>query len=87
MQTGLPVLARINSGSDRGVIIESEGVGRVFSGESLAEFNRIAVQLIDDREGRQSMSPRARSLSARMFAPESAVRKILAALSSTKQRG
>ena len=87
MQTGLPVLARINSGSDLGVIIESEGVGRVFSGESLAEFNRIAVQLIDDREGRQSMSPRARSLSARMFAPESAVRQILAALSSTKQRG
>jgi glycosyltransferase involved in cell wall biosynthesis len=87
MQAGLPVLARINSGSDLGAIIESEGVGRVFSGESLAEFNRIAVQLIDDREGRQSMSPRARSLSARMFAPESAVRKILAALSSTKQRG
>jgi glycosyltransferase involved in cell wall biosynthesis len=87
MQAGLPVLARINSGSDLGAIIESEGVGRVFSGESLADFNRIAVQLIDDREGRQSMSPRARSLSARMFAPESAVRQILAALSSRKQRG
>ena len=84
MQAGLPVLARINPGSDLGAIIESERVGRVFSGESLAEFNRIAVQLIDDREGRQSMSPRARSLSARMFAPESAVRQILAALSSTK---
>ena len=87
MQTGLPVLARINSGSDLGAIIESEGVGRVFSGESLAEFSRVAVQLIDDRKGRQSMSPRARSLSARMFAPESAVRQILAALSSTKQHG
>ena len=87
MQAGLPVLARINPASDLGAIIEGEGVGRVFSGESFAEFNRIAIQLIDDQEGRRSMSPRARSLSARMFTPESAVRQILAALSFPRQRG
>ena len=87
MQAGLPILARINAGTDLGTIIENEGVGRAFSGESLTEFKRISDQLIDNPEERRSMSLRCRSLSARMFSPASAVRRILAALSSSKQPG
>ena len=85
LQAGLPVLARDKARSDLAVIIENEGIGRVFSGESLAEFERIAGQLIDELETRKSMSSCARSLSARMFAPASTVRQIIAALSSAKQ--
>ena len=83
MQAGLPVLARINARSDLQAIIESEGVGSVFCGESLNEFKQITEQLIDSPDERRSMSPRARSLSARVFAPASAVRQILAALSAS----
>lgn len=82
MQAGLPVLARINAGTDLVELIEKEKVGCVYVGESLVAFQRIAEQLADDRAGRKQMSARGRALGQRMFSPTAAVEQIVAALSS-----
>lgn len=82
MQAGVPVLARINAGTDLGEMIEQEGVGRVYVGESVGELHEIAEQLVDDHAGRRQMSVQARELSLRMFSSFTAVRQIVAALDS-----
>lgn len=84
MQAGLPVLARINPGTDLADLIEKETVGRVYVGESLETLQWIAEELADDHVGRQQMSARGRELGQRMFSPSVAVEQIVAALSSCR---
>lgn len=81
MQAGLPVLARTNAGTDLADLIEKEGVGRVYVGESLETFQRMAEQLADDSVGRSQMAARGRVLGQRMYSPTAAVRQIVTALS------
>ena len=45
MQAGLPVLARINPGTDLASVIEKEGVGAAYVGNSVGELRRIAERL------------------------------------------
>jgi glycosyltransferase involved in cell wall biosynthesis len=82
MQAGLPVLARINAGTDLESLIAAEGVGRSYVGDSVQELQHIAVKMADDHAERDQMAARGRVLSARLFSPASAVRQIVAALSS-----
>lgn len=80
MQSGLPVLASINPGNDLAELIQREGVGRVCTDHSVDTLQRLAVELVDEIASDKNMSARCRELSARLFAPEAAVRQIVAAL-------
>jgi glycosyltransferase involved in cell wall biosynthesis len=77
VQYGLPVLARVNGGTDLERIIEDEGVGKVYVGNSVGELKRLAEGLADDDVLRRSMSERGRQLGGRMFSPETAARQIV----------
>jgi glycosyltransferase involved in cell wall biosynthesis len=78
VQYGLPVLARVNGGTDLQRVIEDEGVGKVYVGNSVDELKRLAEELADDDALRRSMSERGRDLGSRMFSPEAAARQIVA---------
>ena len=77
---GLPVLARVNRGTDLEKLIEDKGVGKVYSGNSVAELKRMAEELADNDALRYSMSERGRELGDQMFSPEVAASQIVASL-------
>ena len=79
VQYGLPVLARVNAGTDLEKLIEKKGVGKVYSGSSVTELKRLAEELADNHDLRRSMSERGRELGAGMFSPDAAARQIVAA--------
>ena len=81
VQSGLPVLARINANNDLVALIETEGVGRVDVGESLESLQAIAEEMADDITGRELMSSRGRALSRKLFSSTTAVKQIVESLS------
>lgn len=80
MQSGLPVLANINAGNDLAGIIRNENVGRVSEDGSADNLAQLALELIDSLEVDAAYRDRCRALYLRQFAPETAVRQIVAAL-------
>jgi glycosyltransferase involved in cell wall biosynthesis len=82
MQAGLPVLARLNPGIDLAELIEREQLGSVYFGDEPEEVSRLVQRLADDREERQRVAIRARSLADRQFSPAKAARQIVAAVAS-----
>ena len=80
LQAGLPVLARVNHGTDLVSIIENEGVGRVYTGDSIETLRTITEDLLDDPEVRWKMSRQGQALAVRMFSPATAYKQILASL-------
>jgi glycosyltransferase involved in cell wall biosynthesis len=78
VQYGLPVLARVNDGTDLERLIEDEQVGKVYAGNSVCELKRLAEELADNEALRGSMSERGRQLAGRMFSPAAAARQIVA---------
>lgn len=86
MQAGLPVLASINLGNDLEEMILNEKVGRVCNDYSVDTLLRLANNLVDDvaknKANNQTLSARCKLLSAKLFAPEVAVKQIVSALSS-----
>lgn len=78
---GLPVLARVNAGTDLAHLIENEGVGRVYVGESAQVFSTFAEEIIDSLVEHKEMASRGRALAERMFSPATAVRQIAATAS------
>lgn len=79
---GLPVLARVNAGTDLAHLIENEGVGRVYVGESVRVFSTFAEEIIDSLVEHKEMASRGRALAERMFSPATAVRQIAATASA-----
>jgi glycosyltransferase involved in cell wall biosynthesis len=79
VQYGLPVLARVNAGTDMARLIEEQVVGKVYVGDSVQELKRLAVGLVDDDATRNSMSERGRRLGRAMFSPASAAQQIVGA--------
>jgi glycosyltransferase involved in cell wall biosynthesis len=77
---GLPVLARVNTGTDLEGLIEEQNIGRVYVGNSVDELKRLAEELADDDVLRASMSERARQLGRSMFSPATAATQIVASL-------
>jgi glycosyltransferase involved in cell wall biosynthesis len=77
VQYGLPVLARVNAGTDLQHLIEENAVGKVYVGNSVGELARLAEQLADDEGLRSSMSERGRRLGQSMFAPIAAAQQIV----------
>jgi len=78
VQYGVPVLARVNPGTDLQRLIESEQVGKAYAGNSVTELKDLAEQLADDAALRQSMSGRGRHLGRSMFSPAAAAQQIIA---------
>ncbi|HEV2154892.1 glycosyltransferase family 4 protein [Bradyrhizobium sp.] len=78
VQYGVPVLARVNPGTDLMRLIESEQVGKAYAGNSVNELKELAEQLMDDDELRRSMSERGRVLGRSMFSSSAAVQQIVA---------
>ena len=81
LQAGLPVLARVNHGTDLVSIIENEGVGRVYSGDSIETLRTLTEDLLDSPEARGEMSRQGQALAVRMFSPAIACKQILTSLS------
>jgi glycosyltransferase involved in cell wall biosynthesis len=73
---GLPVLARVSGGTDLAKLIEEEGVGRAYTGNSVDELRLLAEELADNKALRNSMSERAVELGHRLFSPETAAKQI-----------
>lgn len=76
-QYGLPVLARLNAGTDLAQLIETHHVGRVYVGDSVEGLKRLAEELADNDALRATMSRRGQALGRTMFSPETAARQIL----------
>ena len=77
VQYGLPVLARVNAGTDLERLIEDEQVGKVCVGNSVSELKRLAEQLADDEALRQSLSQHGKELGRLMFSPSAAAQQIV----------
>ena len=80
MQAGLPVLASINPGNDLIQMIERERVGRVCTDQSVANLEALVGRLVDEIKADTDMPVRCKALSAKLFAPEAAVKQITSAL-------
>jgi glycosyltransferase involved in cell wall biosynthesis len=78
VQYGLPVLARVNSGTDLAHLIEGQGVGKVYVGNSVDDLKRLALELTDQDSERTRMSENGRQLGRDMFSPAAAARQIVA---------
>lgn len=81
-QAGLPVLARINKGNDLATLIEDEGVGQAYVGDSVEEFYEAAISVCDAAD-KNEMSLRAKALSERLYSSRSAVEQIVAGLNAS----
>ena len=77
VQYGLPVLARVNRGTDLERLIQDSGVGRAYAGSSVNELKGLAEELADGEALRSTMSERGKRLGRSMFSPESAANQII----------
>ena len=80
MQSGLPVLAKINEGNDLVELIREEQVGAVATGDSVEMLAREAEALIDACAGDRDLPGRCKALYQRVFSPERTVGQIVGAL-------
>jgi glycosyltransferase involved in cell wall biosynthesis len=86
LQAGLPVLARVNAGTDLAQVIERERVGRVSTGDSVEPLVAAAEQLAENAADYGNMVRNAKALAASMFSAETAVLQIVASLTRAQRR-
>lgn len=80
MHCGLPVLASVNPGNDLVELIKQEQVGRVCTDSSAESLGAMAQALVRDISLDKDFKSRCKSLAARLFSPEVAVKQIVEAL-------
>lgn len=80
MQSGLPVLANVNEGNDLVNLIQDERVGAVAIDGSVDTLRRMAESLFEEQKVDRELSARCRAVYRRLFAPNTAARQIVAAL-------
>lgn len=73
---GLPVLARVSAGTDLARLMNEEGVGHAYVGESVNEFSQHAKELSALDSGYNAISSRARALAAKRYSPAAVARQI-----------
>jgi glycosyltransferase involved in cell wall biosynthesis len=83
VQYGLPVLARVNGGTDLEKLIEHAGVGKAYVGHSVDELKRLVEELADEDALRKTMSERGMRLGHSMFSPETAAKQIVASMADS----
>lgn len=79
MQSGLPVLANVNTGNDLAQIIRDEGVGEVCESNQVSELHDMAEQLCKHQQ-EPAFKNNCRKLFNGKFSAESAAQQIAAAL-------
>jgi glycosyltransferase involved in cell wall biosynthesis len=82
LRAGLPVLARVNPGTDLGRLIRLEDVGRIYDGDSVEPFRALLTEMVDNTALCEGISLRGRGLADRLFSSERAVRQITSVCSS-----
>lgn len=82
MQSGLPVLANLNAQNDLAALIRAEQVGQACESNQLDELHELALKILEQRDADIAMPERCRSLFAREFSAEHAVKQIVNALKS-----
>ena len=80
MQSGLPVLAKINEGNDLVNLIRDERVGAVVTDNSVDSLKRMAESLVEQCDQDGELPSRCRAVYERLFSPEMAVKQIVNAL-------
>jgi len=80
MQSGLPVLAKINEGNDLVNLIRDERVGAVVTDNSVDLLKRTAESLVEQCDQDGELPSRCRVVYERLFSPEMAVKQIVNAL-------
>jgi len=80
MQSGLPVLAKINPGNDLVDLIDKAQVGSAYTGSSVEELRNISEALVDTLIGGDRVDLRCKTLAKELFSTEVAAKQILAAL-------
>lgn len=80
MQSGLPVLANINSGNDLAELIRTEMVGQVCESNSIEELLQLCSILLDSIQTDSGLPSRCKQLFEREFSVQKTVQQITAAL-------
>lgn len=80
MESGLPVLARLNSGNDLVNVIGDNQVGVSYVGDDAAELKIKADSLLELLQNDQDISNRCKSLAHNLFSTEKAANQIISAL-------
>jgi hypothetical protein len=80
MQSGLPVLAKINPGNDLVELINGAHVGSAYTGSSINELRDIAESLVDRLMAGDGINLRCQNLAKELFSTEVAVKQIVTAL-------
>ena len=83
MQSGLPVLANLNSGNDLIQIIRDEKVGQVCDTNNVEELMILCDKLIDQVNTDRTLSLRCKAFFNREFAVENTVKQIVKAVSKS----
>jgi glycosyltransferase involved in cell wall biosynthesis len=86
MQSGLPVLAIINSGNDLVNIIRTEQVGKVCESRSIEELEMLAEDLLAQIATDHSLSLRCKHLFKREYSVHSAVKQIISSVTEQIDR-
>ena len=85
MQSGLPVLANVNTGNDLAALIRREQVGQVCESNDVEQLARMAETLLSQISTDLALPVRCSQLFARQFSVEQAVCQILTALMHSKR--
>lgn len=80
MQSGLPVLANVNTGNDLVGLIQAEQVGQACESNQVDELLQMAETLLSQVETDEGISMRCKELFERQFSVEQTVRQIVGAL-------
>ena len=73
----LPVLARVNPGTDLAHLIEEEGLGKVYVGDSVVELRALAEEIIYNQKSYEKMASRGQKLAKKMFSSKTAAQQII----------
>jgi glycosyltransferase involved in cell wall biosynthesis len=77
LTAGLPVLARVNANTDLVSLIEGEGVGVVYVGQSIKDFRMAAEEIIDNSTQYEMMAIRGPKLAKEKYSTSNAVHQII----------
>ena len=77
MQSGLPVLAKVNAGNDIATLIKTENLGQVCECDELDEYLKCAETLLDEIISDKQISNRCKSLFQKKYSVEKAVESII----------
>jgi len=67
----------VNAGTDLAQLIEDEGVGKVYIGESVKEFRFLAQEIVCNQKSYENMASRGHKLAKQMFSSKTAVQQII----------